>query len=177
MESQTSGRCRGTGPGWACSGNAPEYAGRACGYVQNRLAVGLFGEWSGSQLVECGREYCIAPLQPDDPFQTTKCDLLLTPGPPQDGEAERLQQGWRRCAEAKTNRGPHPVGLLFDPAECCILVVVACHGPAAPLPAVPPAKGGAGRLVLGLRLWTHGRGLMTIRTWPSRVQRAFGANG
>ena len=100
------------------------------------------------------RESCHTPLQPDDPFQTPKCDLLLTPGPPQDGEAERLQQGWRRCAEAETNRGPHPVVLLFDPAECCPLVVVVCHGPAAPLPAVPPAKGGASRLVFGLRLWS-----------------------
>ena len=51
MESETSGRCRETGPGWACSGRAHGYAGRACGYVQDRLAVGLLGEWPGSTVL------------------------------------------------------------------------------------------------------------------------------
>lgn len=164
MEPETSGRCRETGPGWACSGRAHEYAGRVCGYVQDRFVVGLFGEWPGSTVMRrCN--------------QTTRSRRLNAPGPPQDREAERLQQSQRRRAEAENNRGPHPVVLLFDPAECCPLVVVVCHGPAAPLPAVPPAKRGASRLVFGLRLWTQVRGLMTIRTWPARVQRAFGANG
>ena len=75
-----------------------------------------------------------------------------------------------------------PAGMYRTGSPWAFLVngqgVLSCaHGPAAPLPAVPPAKGGASRLVFGLRLWTHGRGLMTIRTWPARVQRAFGANG